>query len=172
MDPKIGKSTTKILITWPFLLSLVILLANDWWFKLAFPGVITGKLSDFAGVAIIGLLLFASRLDRKLIIYVLVSGIFFWWKSPFSETFINIFNELSPLGINRVIDYGDLIALTILPVCQYITEHQSRFTIRSFESRKIINPLLSLITALAVMGTSANITKLVDSVHHRALVFV
>lgn len=41
------------------LVSIVLLVANDHWFKAAAPGLITGKLSDFAGLAFFPLFLHA-----------------------------------------------------------------------------------------------------------------
>ncbi|WP_434656468.1 hypothetical protein [Chromobacterium violaceum] len=41
---------------WPALASLSLLLANDWWLKQHHPGWLSGKLSDFAGLALAGLL--------------------------------------------------------------------------------------------------------------------
>ena len=37
------------LTTWPFIASLLALFVNDAWLKAAWPGLLTGKLSDFAG---------------------------------------------------------------------------------------------------------------------------
>jgi len=39
--------------TWPYALAVVTLLVNDWCLKSAYPGLVTGKLSDFAGLAVV-----------------------------------------------------------------------------------------------------------------------
>ena len=44
--------------SWPFLLSLILLLLNDLYLKWHHPGVISGKLSDFAGLFMVSLSLF------------------------------------------------------------------------------------------------------------------
>ena len=54
-----------VITTWPFVASLAVLLLNDFWLKRAAPGVITGKLSDFAGIAIVTLLLLATWPQRR-----------------------------------------------------------------------------------------------------------
>ncbi|MCY7387503.1 MAG: hypothetical protein LH481_05460 [Burkholderiales bacterium] len=54
------KRIASVLTTWPFVISLAVLILNDWWLKSAFPGTLTGKLSDFAGIAVVALLLLAA----------------------------------------------------------------------------------------------------------------
>jgi hypothetical protein len=51
-----GASPLSVLTTWPFVLALTTLIANDAWLKSAWPGLITGKLSDVAGIAVVALL--------------------------------------------------------------------------------------------------------------------
>ncbi len=46
-----------------------------------------------------------------------ICGAFLWWKSPASGAFISYMNEMQPLTIGRTMDYGDLIALAVLPLC-------------------------------------------------------
>jgi hypothetical protein len=45
-----------VLTTWPLLLALATLIVNDAWLKSAYPGLISGKLSDIAGIAVVALL--------------------------------------------------------------------------------------------------------------------
>ncbi|HEU4589588.1 MAG TPA: hypothetical protein VFS13_01665 [Steroidobacteraceae bacterium] len=40
-----------MLTTWPFVLALATLIVNDAWLKPNYPGLVTGKLSDFAGIS-------------------------------------------------------------------------------------------------------------------------
>ena len=42
-----------------FVVSLLLLIANDFYLKYAFPGWLTGKLSDFTGLIVFSLLLFS-----------------------------------------------------------------------------------------------------------------
>ena len=46
-----------VLVTWPFVTSLALLVLNDWYLKRAHPSSVTGILSDFAGISVVGLLL-------------------------------------------------------------------------------------------------------------------
>ncbi|WP_235047824.1 hypothetical protein, partial [Pseudogulbenkiania ferrooxidans] len=41
-----------------------------------------------------------------------------WWKSPMSTPAIQSFNTALPFAIARTVDYGDLIALWVLPLCR------------------------------------------------------
>ena len=71
-----------IFTTWPFVLALAVLLVNDALLKQAYPGFITGKLSDFAGFAVVALPLFAAFPRHTRAIYLALIGAFLWWKSP------------------------------------------------------------------------------------------
>lgn len=53
------------LTRWPFLTALAVLLVNDSFLKASLPGLVTGKLSDFAGIAMIALPLFVAFPRRK-----------------------------------------------------------------------------------------------------------
>lgn len=110
------KRTQPALLLHPlFLLSLVLLLLNDFYFKYQFHNWFTGKLSDFTGLFIFTIFLIALLPSEKKNIIV-ISGLFFcWWKSPLSDYFIEFFNYYLSLPVKRVIDYTDLYALLVLP---------------------------------------------------------
>jgi hypothetical protein len=54
-----------ILLAWPFVAALVVLITNDLYLKLAYPGWLTGKLSDFSGVYLIAALAIGLFPKRK-----------------------------------------------------------------------------------------------------------
>ncbi|MBC8025927.1 MAG: hypothetical protein H7Y89_08045, partial [Steroidobacteraceae bacterium] len=87
------------LTRWPFLAALTTLLLNDFWLKSQFPGLITGKLSDFAGIAMIALPLLATFPRHARAIYLAIAAAFLWWKSPLSGLFIAFANEVLPYRI-------------------------------------------------------------------------
>jgi len=148
-----------ILVTWPFLCGLAVLLANDWWLKAAYPSFVTGKLSDFTGVAIVALLLLTAYPKRRYLIYAGIACSFFWWKSAASTPLIDFINGLGFFRIGRTVDYGDLWALSVLPVCQYIVERKTRFHITWFFSRELLVVPVAAATLVAVMGTSVIQTR-------------
>ena len=92
-----------------YLVALVVLLINDHVLKDAFPGVVTGKLSDFAGLFAFAVF-FASAAPRRAAMICCASGaVFAWWKSPWSQTVVEA------LQLSRVVDWTDLTALIVLP---------------------------------------------------------
>ena len=98
-----------------FILALTILLLNDFYFKIYYGNWLTGKLSDFAGLFVFPLfwtILFPKLKDK---IYFASAIIFIYWKTVYSETLLEIINQLSIIKLNRVVDLTDLLALLILP---------------------------------------------------------
>lgn len=140
--------------TWPFLLALVLLLVNDWLLKQAYPGFVSGKLSDFAGIAVVALPLFAAFPRHARTIYLAFFCAFLWWKSPASGAFIDFMNDVQPLNIGRTIDYGDLIALTVLPACAKFAANEPRSVVSPVALRRWVLPPVLAATMFAVMATS------------------
>ncbi len=92
-----------------YAIALFLLLLNDHVLKYAFPGFITGKLSDFAGVFAFAAF-FASAMPRRAASVCAATGaLFVWWKSPLSQPVVDA------LGLSRVVDWTDLAALIVLP---------------------------------------------------------
>ncbi|MBC8024414.1 MAG: hypothetical protein H7Y89_00335 [Steroidobacteraceae bacterium] len=137
------------LTRWPFLAALTMLLLNDFWLKSQFPGLITGKLSDFAGIAMIALPLLAMFPRHARAIYLAIAAAFLWWKSPLSGLFIAFANEVLPYRIGRVVDYSDLLALLVLPFCSLATRDVCA------ESGRLRRVLTIPVIAIAVFATAA-----------------
>ncbi|MCF1193122.1 hypothetical protein LRR18_16155 [Mangrovimonas sp. AS39] len=98
-----------------FLISVSLLLVNDFYLKYQFHNYLTGKLSDFVGLFAFPYfvsLLFKSKVKTT---YILTGILFIFWKSSSSQFAIDFLNNIG-IGINRVVDYSDLIALLILPL--------------------------------------------------------
>lgn len=108
-------NTDKILLSPLFIIGLILLLLNDFYLKFAFSNLLTGKISDFAGLFIFPIFWSAFFPKRKLSIYVSTAIFFIFWKSPFSQILIDYWNSFEILRIGRVVDYSDLIALFVLP---------------------------------------------------------
>jgi hypothetical protein len=106
---------SEILLSPWLLVSLAVLVLNDWVLKAAFHNAITGKLSDVAGVAALGL--FARALaPRRPVAAAVCSGVaFVFWKSPASQPLIDGWNALGWATASRVVDWTDLVALLVLP---------------------------------------------------------
>lgn len=99
-----------------FIVSLFILLLNDFYWKYAFPNWFTGKLSDFAGMIVLPVFLHVLVPKANRIAIAIFSALFFiWWKSPLSQPLLDFFNLELNIVLHRTIDYSDLTAISILP---------------------------------------------------------
>jgi hypothetical protein len=96
---------------------------NDFLLKEIYGNWVTGKLSDFAGLFIFPLFWTALLPNRKNEIFFSTALFFLYWKSPYSQSMIDNWNNLGLLHIVRIVDYSDLIALIALPF-GYIIENQ------------------------------------------------
>lgn len=97
-----------------FIACLLLLLINDFVLKAQLHNWLTGKLSDFAGLAVFALFCTSLMPGYKSKVYVVAALLFLWWKSPLSQPFIQLCNGLH-IPVMRVIDYSDYLALLVLP---------------------------------------------------------
>ena len=140
---------TDILHSPLFLVSLGILLLNDWFLKYYFHNWLTGKLSDIAGLAVVFLLAYSFFPKQAKTILVIVTVSFIFWKSPASQDFIELWNQLVPMTISRTIDYTDLLVLPILLLALiYAKRRQPRST------DKVWQYLIIFCSVFAITGTS------------------
>lgn len=144
---------TSILISWPFLLSLAVLITNDLYLKSAFPGWLTGKLSDVAGIYLLALLVTAASPRKKYVGAMILALGFLYWKSPLSQWFIDNVNSVLLVQIGRVVDYSDLLALIAIPFAWTTVSHGATRP-RKLLTQKLMSIPVAVITVLAVSGTS------------------
>jgi hypothetical protein len=132
-----------------FLGAITLLLLNDFILKSAFHNWFTGKLSDFAGLFFLPLFL-AVFFPKQIKTVFLGTALFFiFWKSSLSAGLIDFINLLPGFHYGRVIDYTDLIALSVLPFSHYI--YSKRNSLRQIP----IHPLMPiLVCAFALLSTS------------------
>ena len=106
-----------------YLIALAILVINDHVLKALAPGIVTGKLSDFAGLFAFAVFLCAV-LPRR--IAIVAAGAFFvYWKSPWSQPLI----DALPWDAARVVDWTDLAALIVLPFAARVRIERPRTAI-------------------------------------------
>jgi hypothetical protein len=108
-----------------FLAGLFILIANDSILKYSFPGLITGKLSDVAGLFVFPFFWSIFFFRYRITIYILTGFGFAFWKTPLSSELITSLNETLGLSLYRTIDYSDLLTLLIMPVSYWHFERQA-----------------------------------------------
>ncbi|WP_158269313.1 hypothetical protein [Saccharospirillum sp. MSK14-1] len=137
-----------------YLFCLSVLLVNDFYLKTAWGNAFTGKLSDVTGLVVFsGFLAFFFGFGRTLIL--IIAAAFLIWKSELSEPFIQWFNQLSPLTIDRVVDFSDGFALFVLPLYRH---YSLRYSTWNQKQR-----WLPVVLPLAVFSIAA--TSVVDPMH-------
>lgn len=131
-----------------FIIGIMVLFINDHFLKLWYSNWLTGKLSDFVGMIIFPLFLsfIFPKLKEKSVVLTLF--IFIFWKSPFSQSFIDIYNEYSPIAVARVVDYTDYLAFIFLLIPYFLMKKE--VLIKSLEVKNI-NLLWVLIPSIFVM---------------------
>ena len=133
-----------------FLASILLLLINDLYLKYKYHNCLTGKLSDFVGLFAFPYF-FSSFFPKKIKpIYILSGILFVFWKSEFSQPIFNFANS-NGIGINRTVDYSDLIALFILPISYIYWNLESKLLI---EPKKILKPIIIGISCFSFIATT------------------
>lgn len=138
---------TDILLSPAFLFGLLLLLANDFFFKYQFHNAFTGKLSDIAGLFIFPLFIVAVLRSQSKWIFCGVAVFFIYWKSSLSESLLNGLSFVSGLHFERVVDYSDLLCLPVvfLSYAYLKSDHKEMQLSRS---------LVMVVSAFAFMATS------------------
>ena len=136
-----------------FLISVFLLIVNDLYLKYEYHNYLTGKLSDFAGLFAFPYFL-SYFLKKRIKLVYLTTGLFFiFWKSALSQPIFDYVQNLG-IGINRTIDYMDLIALIILPLSyRYYTD--SHFSI-GHKFTRVLKPLVVGICIFSFIATTLN----------------
>ena len=141
-----------LLLNYVFVVSIILLFINDHFLKLYFHNWFTGKFSDFLGMIIFPLFL-AYIFPRLRTFSVFVSFILFiFWKSPFSEGFINFYNQISPIAVARVVDYTDFIAFVFLVIPFLLIKYDA--LLQPLKIRKISPALVLVPSVFVMMATS------------------
>lgn len=123
-----------------YLIAIALLVINDLVLKAVFPGIVTGKLSDFAGLFAFAAF-FSALAPRYSTVVCIASGVLFvFWKSPLSQPLI----ELWPWAITRVVDRTDLLALLVLPFAR----------LSAAPLRTSLRPAIAMLSLFAFAATS------------------
>jgi hypothetical protein len=134
-----------------FVLGIIVLVLNDFYLKYEFHNIITGKLSDFAGLFVFPFFVSIFLPKHLLKVYIGTALFFVFWKLEISNDFIAFISDFSNMAFYRTVDISDLVALSILPFSYtYFEKRQS-------ESKK------SYFIMNAVIGTFCFFTLLADS---------
>lgn len=145
-----GAAVRRTLVSPGFLLALGVLLLNDHVLKPHLPGMLSGKLSDFAGLFIVGMLVVAiAGVRRAPLSLVAVAVLFAFWKSPLADAAIAFWSAIAPYRIGRVVDYTDLLALPML-----LLAFRYGRSMKPINPRRLVLVPVIVLTAFGVMGTS------------------
>ena len=141
-----------LLLNYVFVVSIILLFINDHFLKLYFHNWFTGKFSDFLGMIIFPL--FLAYIFPKLRTFsIFVSFVLFiFWKSPFSEGFIDFYNQISPIAVARVADYTDFIAFVFLVIPFLLIKYDA--LLQPLKIRKISPALVLVPSVFVMMATS------------------
>ncbi|KQB40914.1 hypothetical protein [Flavobacterium aquidurense] len=127
-----------------FLVSLFILFLNDLILKTVFHNNLTGKLSDFSGLLAFPFFWTVLFPKRSKEIHIAVALFFVFWKSPFSEAFVNFF------GLYRVVDFSDNMALVSILVSFWLLKQQSVL----YKVQPVFLKLIFLLSCFSFVATS------------------
>ena len=135
-----------------YLVLILLLFLNDQYFKYSYPGIVTGKLSDFAGIACLCMVITTFTKNRALVFssFSIVALGFVWWKSPHASGFIAGWNQNARFQISRIIDLTDLIALSVIPILFHYAKY-NYISIKRFIRIPIV--ISSLFIFISTAGT-------------------
>jgi len=112
-----------------FILSILVLILNDWYFKATFHNGLTGKLSDFAGLFAFPYLFSALYPTHSTKIHLGSALLFIFWKSEFSQPLIDVLNGMN-VPVNRTVDLTDYLALPSIVVSYITLKSEHSWTIK------------------------------------------
>jgi len=131
-----------------FIISVSTLIINDFYLKHTFHNYFTGKLSDFVGLfafPFFWTIIFPKRIKG---IHLFTIAVFLYWKSEFSQPFIDFIN-LFGLKTFRTVDYTDYVSLISVLLSYYVVQKPFRFEVMPFFQR-----LLYFTSLLAFVATT------------------
>lgn len=137
-----------ILVHPVFLAGLFVLALNDHVLKQQYHNIITGKLSDFAGLFIFPFFWAALLPKYRKAIYIITALGFIYWKSSWSQPLLDRM-QVWQVPVMRVVDYTDLIALCLLPV-----SYRFFNTAKMRDSRRMLIAPVAVISFVAFCATS------------------
>jgi hypothetical protein len=150
IDKTDTKDKTEIgrLVSFSFLLSLGLLLLNDFFLKQLYGNWFTGKLSDFAGLFAFTFFFITLCPRHRQKIIILVSVVFVYWKSELSQPLIDLLHGLG-IHLDRTLDLTDLIALPMIFLASFICKK-----ISPRQSSRMLSAVLIFVSCFAFMATS------------------
>lgn len=143
---------TNLILHPVFLSSVILLFVNDHFLKYTFHNWLTGKLSDFAGLIALPLLI--AYCIPKLTKYAcLIAALWFmYWKMPISESFIQLVRDVTHVNVYRTIDYSDFIALLVIIIPMKLLQSPNQVFI--WNRALLLKPLIAIFSFITLAATS------------------
>lgn len=132
-----------------FVVALALLIVNDIALKPLFHNVLTGKLSDFAGLFALSLFVATLWPRRRHIAAGTIAVAFAFWKTSYAGPLIGALNAVSPVAIGRTVDLGDLVALPMIPLAVWAAPRMKPWPLP-----RALQVLLAVLAPLAFAATS------------------
>jgi hypothetical protein len=140
------------LLNFVFLGCLLTLLLNDHYLKHEFSNWLTGKLSDMVGIIMLPLLLAFCLPKLKQHSAWISALLFAFWKSPFSQTSIDLYNQITFIQTSRTVDVTDLYVLLLLPIPHFIIKKIDNLNFIKLQKVNVVTIFFP--TVLSLMATS------------------
>lgn len=133
-----------------FIISIIILIVNDIFLKSYYSNFFTGKLSDIAGLFAFPYFLSLLFPEKVKLNYIGTAILFILWKSEMIQPILFYFQSIG-IGLNRTVDYTDLVTLLILPLSyQYWNSNLNDY----LTSKINFKPVILSICSFAFIATS------------------
>lgn len=137
-----------------FIVGLVALLLNNFYFKHTFLNTLTGKLSDFAGLIVFPIFIAWIIPTFKKSISIVTGILFIIWKTPLVTPIIETVNQTLPFKIQRIIDCSDYLALFVLPFAHKIINKDSTLFINTSKLIRLSKFGIASVSFFAICATS------------------
>ncbi|NRS90405.1 hypothetical protein HNQ02_003349 [Flavobacterium sp. 7E] len=133
-----------------FIISIILLIINDIFLKSYYSNFFTGKLSDVAGLFAFPYFLSLLFPEKVKLNYFGTAILFILWKSEIIQPILVFFQSIG-IGLNRTIDYSDLVTLLILPI-SYLYWNSN---LNDYLASKInFKPIILSVCSFAFIATS------------------
>ncbi len=146
-----------------FIISLMLLIINDHYLKANYPSMLTGKISDFAGLFVFAIFIFAigysffSRRFNLIYLHITIALFFILWKLAPVEILLNSISKITSLPMpTRVKDPTDLVALSILIISyMFITSRLKTVILLNISVyKKLLISIVLVVSGWSIMATT------------------
>lgn len=141
------------IITFPFILCLALLILNDFYLKTAYHNLLTGKLSDVCGLYVFSIFWSVLFPKYRTGIFVTTAVFFVYWKSIYSQPFIDNFSSTF-FVIERTVDLTDLFTLPILGMAWLSMRKKEKKPSLSLWQKRISPYIIGSIAIFSFYSTS------------------